>query len=337
MEERDGDTLGVYYQPSNLEVWKGRETDANLAPQYWYQSVRSFAELTIQDKYPAPLRQNFGLLGYACEEGVRRNQGRVGAAAGPLAIRQQLAKLAWHSEGIGLWDAGDVVCENQDLEQAQKLLSQQVTSLLELNVFPIVLGGGHDIAYGHAKGLLANLKPQQRLGIINFDAHFDLRPPVNGPNSGTPFYQLLTYQNPAIAAIDYLAIGIQEAANTPQLFSIAQSLSVDFVLLENCQWHHLARILNRLSTFLEKVDAIYVTIDLDGFSAAYAPGVSAAAPIGLEPTFVFELLKSIVASKKLISFDVAELNPRFDLDHRTAKLAARLIDFLLRQLKGTKS
>jgi formiminoglutamase len=84
--------------------------------------------------------------------------------------------------------------------------------------------------------------------------------------------------------------------------------------------------------FMEDVDYIYTTIDLDGFSSAYAPGVSAASPMGFSPAIVLESLKLILESKKLVGIDVVELNPDFDRDNQTAKLAASLIHYTLQSL-----
>ncbi|GAB5550794.1 MAG: formimidoylglutamase [Saprospiraceae bacterium] len=336
MEEGTNSGIGVFQKNTSPDIWKGRSVSEELEPQYWYQIVQLLAIEDFNYWTFDSGKKNFVLLGYACDEGVRRNQGRVGAIAGPEAIRKQLAKQALHFQDEQLWDAGDIICINQDLEQAQTLLTKNIKTLLGRAAFPIVLGGGHDVAYGHGKGILDGLKPEQRLGIINFDAHFDLRPLEVTPNSGTPFYQLLTEANANQQEVDYLVLGLQTPANTTQLFSIAKSFSVDFIPLEDCQWHRIEVLFKKLYAFLAKVDLVYLTIDLDGFSAAFAPGVSAASPIGLEPILVMELLKPILSSKKLISMDIVELNPRFDLDQRTAKLAARLIEFLVKGLIDTK-
>jgi formiminoglutamase len=70
-------------------------------------------------------------------------------------------------------------------------------------------------------------------------------------------------------------------------------------------------------------------IDLDGFSSAYAPGVSAPSPLGFAPLFVYKVLAYVFESKKVISCDIAELNPDFDIDENTASLAAKLIDYMI--------
>jgi len=87
-----------------------------------------------------------------------------------------------------------------------------------------------------------------------------------------------------------------------------------------------------ITAFSKGVDYLYVTIDLDGFSSSIAPGVSAASPMGYSQDIVLESLKTIVASNKLISLDVAEMNPKYDVDGQTAKLAASLIHFVIHNL-----
>ena len=71
-----------------------------------------------------------------------------------------------------------------------------------------------------------------------------------------------------------------------------------------------------------------MSIDLDGFSSAYAPGVSAPSPLGFAPHFVYKILSFIFASKKVISCDLAELNPTLDQDNITSNLAAKLVDHI---------
>ena len=84
--------------------------------------------------------------------------------------------------------------------------------------------------------------------------------------------------------------------------------------------------------FLQGVDHIYITIDLDGFSSAFAPGVSAASPMGYSQDIVLACLRTILASKKLISLDIAEMNPTYDVDGQTAKLAASLVHYVIHNL-----
>ena len=131
------------------------------------------------EELPEAQKKSISLLGYACDEGVRRNQGRIGAAEGPDVIKSSFAKMPNHlGSNVRLHDVGSIICDEGDMEAAQNQLTEAVNLLLERKQFPIVLGGGHDMAYGHYNGIKKYLnakKEGQTIGIINFDAHFDLR------------------------------------------------------------------------------------------------------------------------------------------------------------------
>lgn len=312
--------IANYCAPQS-DLWKGRITSPEMGVQFWYQAIQC---VDLNDQ-PLPTT-DIGLLGYACEEGVRRNQGRIGAAQGPDQIRRKLGTVAYHLQGKRIADLGDFQCKDQQMEDCQTAFATQISAMLHRGIFPIGLGGGHDIAYAHASGIIDFLNTSgnsKKLGIINFDAHFDLRSVTDQPNSGTPFQQLLR-KHPE--QIRYFPIGIQRAANAPELFQIAQQLGVDYVSMEQCRERHLDQVIQSIKAFIEQQDSIYLTIDLDGFSSAFAPGVSAPSPVGFTPDFFFEAIVPILHSDKLISADLAELNPVYDQDNHTAGLAARIIE-----------
>ena len=176
------------------------------------------------------------------------------------------------------------------------------------------------------------LDAKNKVGIINFDAHFDLRPIEKKPNSGTPFNQILTeFEN-----VKYFAIGIQRQANTKELFNIARNENINFAVNYDCESskEELNALKTNIQTAIDSCDHLYITIDLDGFSSAYAPGVSAPSPLGFTPYFVFKMLDFLFDTKKVISFDIAELNPTLDRDNITANLAAKLVDFIVMKLEN---
>jgi formiminoglutamase len=318
----------VHYRAPDPALWRGRRAGAEDRPQYWYQVVES-CDLQVDALPPLSAgSRGLVLLGYAVDEGVRRNQGRPGAAAGPAAIRGQLGRLAWHGgAGVCLFDTGDIHCPDGNLPAAQEALAAVVEYILTAGYFPVVLGGGHDMAYGHGRGVrqyCAQAHPGARIGIINCDAHFDLRRPAAGPTSGTPFYQLAT-ESVSPADFRYCVVGIQAAANPPELFATAERYGVEVISAQAVNLSGGSELRDAVRRFAAECDRLYLTIDLDGFSAAHAPGVSAPSPVGLAPEVVLELLAALMATGKVTSMDIAELNPRFDLDDRTARLAARLV------------
>ncbi|SNR27959.1 formiminoglutamase [Maribacter sedimenticola] len=315
------------YKLPKKENWIGRSSGHQL---YLNEKV----ELSnITSKFPFNSHKTFALLGYSSDEGVRRNQGRVGAKFGPDSIRKQLGKMPNHlTQETKLLDFGNLECNGQELENLQKQLSNTVKMFLDNNTIPIILGGSHDLAYGHYHGLLQHLPKNKTIGIINFDAHFDLRPNTDGNNSGTPFYQLAMEHRVQGTPFKYLALGVRKDANTKDLYDFAEANQAFYLQRKYFCMTHAEHVELRLIQFIEDVDYLYTTIDLDGFSSAYAPGVSAASPMGFSPDIVLKSLKLIIESEKLMALDVVELNPKYDIDDQTAKLAASLIHYAIHKL-----
>jgi formiminoglutamase len=248
----------------------------------------------------------------------------MGAAEGPKFLRMALANMAWHSGSKGLYDAGDVVCADGNLEASQARLAEAVAQLRGQGHFTVVLGGGHETALGHFTGLQrhAGRKP---VGIINLDAHFDLRRYESEGTSGTPFLQAARQQEAQGLPFHYLALGIYEGANTEALFATARELGVQWATNRQLAYGCPPEVKRQIEDFCRPLEAVYLSIDLDVFQVAHAPGVSAPATFGISPAVGRELLGLIMGTGKVAGMDVVELNPAFDVDYRTAKLGAHLI------------
>ena len=327
------------------------------------------------------------LLGFASDEGVERNGGRRGAAAGPAALRKALASLAVHDE-VARADAGTVRTEDPNLEGAQRELSDAVRDLVRAGRLVVALGGGHEIAWATHRGLFeavagsgvegsgadgsgaagsgaagsgsegddaapAPAGERERIAVVNLDAHFDLRA-ADRPTSGTPFLQIARLHGaggPAAGApipdsrpaaeqgaagpdsagrpeshdFDYTVLGISEPNNTRVLFETAEALGVHTVLDDELAEMTPQQAGELVAKAVADADHVHLSIDLDGLPASVAPGVSAPAAVGVSLAHYRAMARAAAASGKLRLVDVAELNPEFDVDGRTAKVAARLI------------
>lgn len=314
-----------HYQSPIKDNWQGRH---DAPPEtYIFQQTKLIDLNSLQ---PAA-NQTFAFLGFCSDEGVKRNLGRPGAAQGPDLIKQAIARLPVHSE-IHCIDVGNICC-TEDLETAQIALGEAVTLLLKNNYTPIVLGGGHEVAFGHFQGIHSYFNDKSK-AIINFDAHFDMRPllTLGKGSSGTPFLQIAELLKANNQIFHYLCIGIQENSNTAALFETAKEYNAEYVLAEQ-----LYLLDNSCDAYINEMlskDIIYITICLDVFASSFAPGVSAAQPLGLTPWQVIPLLRKIAQSGKAKSYDLAEFAPCFDRDGQTAKLAAQLIFEILHHHKN---
>jgi formiminoglutamase len=307
-------------QSDPLDLWHGRvDAGDSEAGRRWHEIVRPFAE------HP---QAQVVLLGFACDEGVRRNHGRPGAIEGPTALRRAASTLpAW--PGLQLADGRDVRCDDTDLEGAQARQGERVAAVLERGALPIGLGGGHEIAYGTYLGIAQAPQRNGRLGILNFDAHFDLRRDSRG-TSGTPFLQALEDAAARNRTVRYRVLGISETSNTGALFDTARRHNVQFVLDTELTARDLAAQLSELAIWLASVDALYLSFCLDVLPGSVAPGVSAPAARGVALELLEPLLVEAAGSGKLIAADIAELNPAFDRDNATARVAARVLWLIAR-------
>jgi formiminoglutamase len=258
------------------------------------------------------------------DEGVRRNGGRVGAAQGPHTLRSALANMPLLEEPA-LWDAGDISCDGSALEQAQEALATQVADTITQGCTPIVLGGGHEMAWGTFQGIVRAHPDRQRLLVVNIDAHFDLRMAAQA-NSGTPFRQMAEWCAATSRPFEYHVLGISRFGNTRALFDRAESLGVRYCLDEALQSAGLvAEAQALLERDLAQCDGVYLTICLDVLPGHVAPGVSAPAALGVPLPTVEALVRQVCASGRLLGADIAELNPAHDEGGRTARTAARLV------------
>ncbi len=205
--------------------------------------------------------------------------------------------------------------------------------LLAAGQTPLVMGGGHEIAFGTWSGLAQHLatngtEQPPRIGIINFDAHFDLRDPEQGPSSGTPFAQIADACEDRGWPFRYACLGVSQAVNTQALFRRADDLGVTYREDHAMTMGDLPELRQLLDRFMADCDHLYLTVCLDVFPAATVPGVSAPAARGVTLDVIEPLIQHIAASGRLTLADMAELNPEYDIDQRSARVAARLFHTL---------
>jgi len=271
------------------------------------------------------------IVGFPTDEGVRRNKGRPGAAEGPTAIRQALYRLTPDAEQRdafvellqATYDLGDVAI-GPDLQADQERLGEILAPHLARGAVAIVLGGGHETAFGH---FLGHVRAKRRVAILNWDAHPDVRPMENNQgHSGSPFRQAI--EHPSDLCRRYTVAGL----NPPTVAKV----HLDYIADHGGTAHF------NTSISFSAIESIYasheydtlVTFDLDAVDQAAAPGVSAPATAGLSPHIWLYAAYRAGACSTVRSIDLVELSPPLDHEGRTARLAARTVWEFLRGLAG---
>ena len=260
------------------------------------------------------------ILGVCNEVGVLANGGRSGAMEGPIAFRKALTRLTDAClGGRGLWDAGDVP-SSVDYPVFFEAAETAVSACLRKGAVPIVVGGGHDCAYGDYLGICA-LEDQAPPAVINVDAHLDMRP-VAGPSSGNPFYRMLQHGLPGE---DLAEVALLHERNASAHVAYARERGVHLHFLEPGRE---ARVIDETAAVLARFHArgrrILASFDVDSIGAAWASGVSALNPWGISSDTAIQLARSFGRCPSVAVFDLMEFAPAYDQDGRTGWLLAFL-------------
>ncbi len=149
----------THYTPSDAGRWAGRVDDLGDRDVFrGHQVIECLDFSGPADQIALQTPRGFCLLGYCCDHGVELNMGRTGAVRGPEAIRTQLANLpVSFPKTVGLNDGGDIHCRDGDVQDAQRTLAEAVERVFSSGLFPVILGGGHDLVLGHYVGISQHL------------------------------------------------------------------------------------------------------------------------------------------------------------------------------------
>lgn len=262
------------------------------------------------------------IVGCPQDEGVRRNNGRAGAAEAPSAIRDQFYRLTTFNIKKKVFDLGNVIIGGT-LEETHETHFEVVSQLLRDGKRIIVLGGGNDISYPDGVAMADVFGPEWWIGV-NIDSHLDVRI-AEQRNSGTPYRQLLKGKH--LLPSYFYEVGYQTHFCSPVYYEYLRESGVHRISLEMLRSRAEADIEIKeqiRQKFIAHSSSLntFFGFDMDVVRSADAPGTSTPSPLGLRAGEFIQLVKyaASLANTKIIEF--TEVNPTFDVDNRTTKLVA---------------
>ncbi|CEO41435.1 formimidoylglutamase [Photobacterium kishitanii] len=299
---------------------------------------------TLISPYTQQCQPGVMLVGVISDLSLDWGRGLQGAKEGPASIRRILPRTHAQTK-LPFYDAGDIeqTIDDQSFVAVSQRQHQLLLRSLRDGHFPVVLGGGHEISIASyqalsdfsAESLSASAVADQqrmlaspRVGVINFDAHFELRPSLS-LRAGSAFHTAWCYSKEQQRSFDFLGLGICDHANSQAMFKLAEELGCQWLLDNQMTTRNKKHIQAQLDNFIEHVDCIQLSIDLDVFSSSIAPGANMTRMHGVSLSMVEWAIKHIMASGKVKIVDIAELNPEYDYDNQTAKLATKLIQTIV--------
>ncbi|MEQ1617298.1 MAG: agmatinase [Terricaulis sp.] len=205
--------------------------------------------------------------------------------------------------GIELNDCGDLPLEENARDDER--IREAVAASACVGAVPISLGGDHSITYPILRGIHVHHGP---VDILHFDAHPDLYDEYLGDkrSHASPFARIMEEG----LASRLVQIGVR----TLNRHQRAQAARFGVEIIEMKDFGRTPP-----PTFQKP---LYISIDLDAFDPAFAPGVSHHEPGGLTPREVIDMLLALDC--QLVGADVVEYNPTCDASGVTAILAAKL-------------
>lgn len=273
----------------------------------------------VMSDYSDYASANEVIIGCPQDEGVRRNKGRIGAAFAPLEIRKALYRypVTDSHHHLKLFDLGNIKIE-KSLEEIHTVLFSIVRQIIQDGKIAIILGGGNDISYPDCSALCS---VENRVLAFNIDRHLDIRADEK-MNSGTPYRKLLDEK--FITPEFFHEVGINSFSNSPRYLQYAKELGINIHYIGELREKGVGNSIQSITQSTD-VDAIFWGFDLDVVRSVEAPGVSDPHPMGLTAMQVCEIAD--VASKDSRSkiIEIAEVNPQYDTNGITSKLAANIL------------
>lgn len=245
----------------------------------------------------------------------------------PEAIRKALERYSTSDPEAGIdvrslavSDLGDLDLAGSPPGEALAPLSEAVRSALAGADVLALLGGDNSITRPGCHGAAASL---DRLGLLTLDAHHDLRDLDEGLSNGNPVRALLA---DGLPGANIVQIGIASFANSPAYTQVARDSGITVITIEGVRTKGIdASIREALDYLAERVDTVYIDIDIDVLDRAFAPGAPGSRPGGLTPLELFRAARICGEHPKVKVIDLVEVDPVTDIADATVLAAARCI------------
>lgn len=288
----------------------------------------------IIKKWQAGEAMDAGIVGIPFDRGVFLSGGRPGASKAPDAIRAEIKRYgtaynieyAANLKKIRVADCGNIRIISNDSSAVHRRITEAIKYVLGDIGTVITLGGGNDVSYATIKGL-AEIH-HARIGGANIDAHFDVRPVVSGRlTSGTPYRRLL--EDGLMDGSKFFEIGTQGHINARSHYQWLKNRRAHIIFLNELRRAGVEKIWKSFQKMIQGCSAAFVSIDIDSVAQAFAPGSSAPNPDGLFPQDILRLAYLSGETPHIRLFEIMEVNPKYDADNRTSRLAANIISEFL--------
>jgi len=246
----------------------------------------------------------------------------------PAAVRSILRKFSCYDiesdvdlRRLAARDLGDLQLADLKPEDAFEPLRNAVRNALAGADAVVVIGGDNAVTRPGVHGV-ADSAPNslENCGLITLDAHFDLRDLSKGLTNGNPVRALLA---DGLPGQNIIQIGIQPFANSQAYAQVANDAGITVVTMSQIRAHGVERLLTEsLDDLSERVEHIYVDLDIDSLDRVFAPATPGSRPGGLTPYELRRVAWLCGAHPLVRAIDLVEVDPTQDVADATVMATA---------------
>lgn len=268
------------------------------------------------------------IMGIPFDNAVSLNKGASKAPEKLRALSVDLSDVTEDftviKEGI-LYDFGDIH-PDLDWEVYFEDVCKKAKQVMETGGFPLFIGGDHSVTIPLQKAFAQHYKGR-KIGILHFDAHYDLCPSYDGHKWSHASTEARALED-VCAGEDLTFIGIrvaelQELEVLKANPGITTLRAVD-VYKKGTEW-----IVSRLAEKYKDYDAVYLTLDIDVLDPAFAPGTGTPQPGGLSSRELIQIIRPLIRTIPVKAMDIVEVAPPLDVNDITSWAALWIIHEVL--------
>ncbi|MGI8509089.1 MAG: agmatinase family protein [Gemmatimonadaceae bacterium] len=262
-----------------------------------------------------------------------------GASQTPLAMRDMLSSVTTYNidhdidlaDVLTACDAGDARVHVTDLARCRSNIRDAIAVVREMapTSLPVIMGGDHSITAPSVEAFRASVKGGGMVGLVQLDAHMDLRNLEDGgPSNGTPIRQLV--EAGTVDGQHIAQVGLHAFANARPYREFARAAGITQITANEVARTPIEVIVRRaLDAAGTGTDSVYVTVDMDVLDQAFAPGVPAMVPGGMTTWQLFDALLLLGQDPRVHAVDFVEVDASQDPRRATVRAAVHgMLNFL---------
>ncbi len=326
-ERTPGDSTPDDRNAKDKIPYLGGET--RFFPDPHLRLIKDIVRAYPDDDRGAAGRVGIGLVGIPFDRGVTSH--RQGARLAPHSVREALFDCSTYNLDLDvdighltIADCGNVETVVDDFEETHRRVEEALTPLFGAFGCLLIIGGDHSLSAPSIRALARSM-PGKKIGIVDFDTHFDVRSGWEG-NSGMWAREVQEIPGSPVSGRNIAQIGVHGFDYSEYYRDVVREMGLAVFRPRDVRRRGMEDVMaEALERAADGVDALYVTVDIDVLDPPFAPGTNKPAHGGL---MGWELVEGVVMAgghPLMRGLDLMEIAPPLDEQSITVDMGAEVL------------